>query len=324
MKKKLLCLSTTYLLISPALAATQLVAQTTATPTPAHQAIAEPVTPLNRIAAIVNDEIISQTELESAIAEFKQQLLAANAPIPPAKQLRDDVLQQLINYRLEMQMAIRYEIKPTDAEVDQAIDQIAKNHNMTLEQLQQQLVLQNLNYAQFRKKIVEQLTIGKLQQQMVAGQVKVTEADIAAFKNSGQGQEEYRLIDFFLPISEHPTDAELDSTLTAAHQIQQQLNNGVDIDKITPTYQDLGWRSAGDLPQIFIQQLPTLTLKNASQPIRAPNGYHVLKILEKRNKNQTLTDAQIREILLQQKYAAAVKTAINKARAQAYVAIIPQ
>src|SRR5262249_38351420 len=157
------------------------------------------------------------------------------------------------------------------------------------EQLQQQLVLQNLSYDQFRKRITEQLTIAKLQQQMAAGQVKISDADVAAFKTSNSGTEEYRLVDFFIPLSETPTTAELGQASATARQIQQQINSGVDIDKITPAYQDLGWRSTADLPQIFIQQLPVLTLKNASQPLRAPNGYHVLKLLEKRNQNQTLT-----------------------------------
>ena len=116
----------------------------------------------------------------------------------------------------------------------------------------------------------------------------------------------------------------MNQALTTAQHIEQQIDNGVDIDKITPTYQDLGWRTVADLPQLFIQQLPTLTLKNASKPLLAPNGYHVLKLLEKRNSNQTLTDEQVRELVLQQKYAAALKTAIDDARKQAYIAIIPQ
>ena len=161
----------------------------------AKTAAGEPVTPLNRIVAVVNDEIITQTELDSAIDQFQQQLIANKDAPPPPNKLRDEVLQQLINYHLQKQMAARYDIKPTDEELDQTIEQIAKSHNMTVEQLKQQLQAQHLNYTEFRQKLYDQLVINKLQQQMVMGKVKVTDADITAFKAAGK--QEYRLVDFF-------------------------------------------------------------------------------------------------------------------------------
>lgn len=285
----------------------------------------EPEAPINRIVAIVNDEIITQTDLDTAVEQMQQQYIVNKQPLPAADKLRSQALDQLINYRLLMQMAIRYDVKPTVQELDQAIEQIAKSHGLTVDQMKEQLTLQHMTYEEFRKKINEQLTITKLEQQMVAGQVKVTDADIAAFKSSvTQGNEEYKLIDFFIPISETPSAAELDQALTTAHEIQKQIESGVDIDKITPAYQDLGWRTKDDLPQLFIQQLSTLTLKNASQPLRAPNGYHVLKLMDQRNSNQTLTDDQIRQLVLRKKYEVAITAAVNKARKEAYVQIIPE
>lgn len=285
---------------------------------------AEPIEPLNRIAAIVNDEIIAESELDTAIIQLKQQITASNIAMPSETQLRHDALEQLIIFKLQMQMAQRNEIKVSPEEIDKTIDQIASSHKMTTDQLRSQLSAQNISYADFRNKISQQLMINKLQQQMVAGQIKVSDEDIQAFKHSSQGGQDYRLIDFFLPLSEHPSAAELNSALATARDIQKQVNSGVDIDKISPHYQDLGWRNEGDLPELFLQVLKKLPPNQASAPLRAPNGYHVLRIMEIRNAADNLTDDEIRNIVLRQKYEAAVKAAVDKARKEAYVQIIPQ
>lgn len=320
MKKKVLCLLLTCLTLNLSISWAQPPAQAK---THSTQPI-EPVTPLNRIAAIVNDEIISESDLQLAIDQMKLQMTSSNVPLPPADKLRNDTLQQLITYRLLLQMATRNEIHPTTEEVDRAIELIAKSHNISTDQLKTQLVAQHLTYPEFRKKISEQLAINKLQQQMVGGQLKVTDNDIAAFKNSIPETQEYRLADFFLPLSQNATAPEKAKAFAIASDIQNKLNNGIDIDKIQPAYQDLGWRNKDNLPEIFTEQLKTLTPQKASPPLRAPNGYHVLKILETRNNRQNMTDEQIREIVLRQKYEVAVKEAVEKAQKQAYIQIIPQ
>lgn len=318
MLKKILILSAGCLIIGTGVGW----AQTQGKVSPAEST--ESVAPLNRIAAIVNDEIISESDLDAAIDQLKQQLAASNVAQPSPSTLRHDALEQLINYRLQLQMASRNGITPTPKEVDEAILQIAQSHNLTLDQLKEQMALQQTPYNEFRKKITNQLIITKLQQQMVAGQVKVSEQDVADFKKSTPGTQEYQLIDFFLPVSEDPTPAEWDRALTTEHEIQKQIEEGVDIHKITPPYQDLGWRTEDALPQIFAEQLSSLSSQKTSPPLRAPNGYHLLALLATRNADQTLTDNKIRQIILRQKYEAAVKAAVDKARKEAYVQIIPE
>lgn len=281
----------------------------------------EPIVPLNQIVAVVNEEIITQTDLDQAVIDFKQQLQASHAPIPSDYQLREDALQQLINYRMQLQMAARNNIKPTDAEVDNALDEIAKSHNVNLDQLKEQLRRQNTSYEEFRKKVTEQLIVSKLLQMMIAGKVQVTDQDIQEYKNQMPQVKEYQLADFFLPLPEKPTAQQLKSTLAAAQEIQKQIEQGLDIHSISPEFHDLGWRTKEDLPQLFVDQLPNLTLQNSSAPILAPNGYHVLKLLGERDKN-ALTEDQIKNLVFQKKYQAAAKEAMDKARKQAYIQIM--
>lgn len=281
----------------------------------------EPVVPLNRIVAVVNEEIITQTDLDQAVIELKQQLQSTHTPIPSDYQLSQDALQQLINYRMQLQMAMRNNVKPSDEEIDAAINQIAKSHNVSIDQLGEQLRRQNTSLEDFRKKVTEQLVITKLQQALIAGKVQVTDQDIQEYKNQMSQIKEYQLADFVLPLPEKPSAQQLQSTLAAAQAIQKQIEQGVDIHSISPEFRDLGWRTKDDLPQLFLDQLPNLTLQNASSPILAPNGYHVLKLLGQRDKN-SLTDDQIRNLVFQKKYQIAVKEAIDKARKQAYVQIM--
>lgn len=319
MKKVLFYLTVPFLLINIGMS----YAQPTQPPAaPAASQKTEPVVPLNRIVAVINEEIITESELDDAINQLKQQLIANHAQLPSDQELRNEALQQLITYRLQLQMAHRNGIEPTPEEVDKAIEQIASSHNATIDQLKEQLAQQHVSYVEFRKKLVDQLTINKLQQQMVGLQVKVTDADIAAYKKTlPVNDQKYHLVDFYFPLPANPSKAQVIATLNAAKEVQNKINSGTKVNDITPGYHDLGWRTTSDLPEIFVHQLPNLTLTNASMPLRAPNGFHVLKLLET---SSTLSDDQIRDILLRKKFEEAVRETVNRAKNQAYIKIIPK
>lgn len=206
---------------------------TNKTESTAPQLAPEPVVPLNRIVAVVNEEIITQTDLDQAIIELKQQLQSTHTPIPSDYQLSQDALQQLINYRMQLQMAMRNNVKPSDEEIDAAINQIAKSHNVSIDQLGEQLHRQNTSLEDFRKKVTEQLVITKLQQALIAGKVQVTDQEIQEYKNQMSQIKEYQLADFVLPLPEKPSTQQLKSTLAAAQAIQKQIEQGVDIHSIS-------------------------------------------------------------------------------------------
>jgi peptidyl-prolyl cis-trans isomerase SurA len=255
---------------------------------------------LNRIAGVVNDEVIPESEVDDAVTAYKQELLVNKMALPPDDVIRKKILDQIIDYRLQLQLAARADVKPTDEDINNAIIQVAKSHNVTLDELKQQLAQQNVPWDSFRQKIAEQVTISKVQQQAVGPRVKVTDADVAEFKQKYQATQQaemsYHLIDFVTPLPEQPTQAEVDKALAQAREISNQLNNGASIGGITPPYEDLGWRKKSDMPDLFLSQLDQLNPKNASVPLRAPNGYHVIKLVETKS-GEAPTDAQIREYL---------------------------
>ncbi len=285
--------------------------------------------PLNHIVAIVNDEIITQSELDTAIGQLQRDLAARNLPIPAEKTLHDEALTGVINFRLQLQIAARAGIKTSDKEVDDAIGRIAEANHLTLEQLKEQLALQKTNYVEFRNQLKDQIIVNKLQQQMASGRIKITDKEVTEFKQKYQSalantNAQYHFIDFFLPLAENATAAESNRTLKEAQDIQQKLIHQEDINKIVPPYRDLGWREKANIPQIFVDQLPKLN-QNISLPFRAPNGYHVLKLIEVRNdKAQIPSDDQIRQLLARQKVEEVVKIELDKLRHQSYIQIMPE
>lgn len=245
---------------------------------------AKPAQPLNRIAAIVNDEVIPESDVDGAIAAYKEQLLANKMPLPSEETIRKDALNQVINYRLQLQLAARAGIKPTEDEINNGIIQIAKSHRLTIDELRNQLSIQNTPWDSFRQKIAEDITISKVQQQAVAPDVKITDAEVAAYRQKYEAEQQtkliYHLLDFMVPLPEQPTNVQVDAALTKAREISMKLNNGATIAEVNSPYQDLGWSSKSDMPELFALQIDQLNEKNASKPLRAPNGFHVIKLVE--------------------------------------------
>ncbi len=282
---------------------------------------------LNRIVAIVNDDIITQTQLNEAIAQAKQEFTVRHLPLPPEKKLREEALQQLIDYRLELQLVSRLGIQVKDSEVDAAVEQIAKQHNLSSEQLQQQLQAEKTNFQEFRSKLGEQLAVNKLQQQAVANKVKITPEDIAEYQKkyqkAYQAYQEYHFLDFLIPLPENPTSADISKALAQARELRQKLDLGQNPSQLSPAPIDLGWRSRADLPEVFTSQLTQFETSKVSQPIRAPNGYHLLKLLETRNAaTGELSENKIRDVVYRQKFAEEVKKWLETMRTQAYIQII--
>lgn len=283
---------------------------------------------LNRIAAIVNDEIIAESDLDDAVQAYKQQLQANRAPLPPDEILRKDVLNQMINYRLQLQLAARAGLKPNEDEINNAIIETARAHGATLDELKRQIVVQGGTWDAFRQKIAEQVTINKLQQQAVGAEIKVTDAEVAEYRKKIEADQQknlvYHLVDFFIPLSEQPTQSQIEKGLNEAREISNQLNSGASLADVPFPYQDLDWQRKTEMPDLFSAQLDQLNTHNASKPLRAPNGFHVLKLIEVKSAAGTPpTDDQLRNYLFRVKLDKELPAWLEKLRSQSYIKIIP-
>lgn len=271
---------------------------------------------LNSVVAIVNKDVITQAELTAAEAEAKQQLAAsANPNTISDKKLRDMVLQQLIDQKLQLELAKNADIAVSETQVDQAIAHIAKQNNLSVSDLKNKLQEQGVQLSAYKKLIHDQLLVHQVQQSAIGSKVHITPADLEAAKKVYQSQmstqESFHIIDI------------LTDTKTDAEKMAAQLKNGMSIDQAAPNQnKDLGWRTAATLPTLFLDQLNTMQTGDISAPIQAPNGYHILKLMGVQGGTYAPTIAQLQNIAYQMQSQKAVEDWMKEIRKTAYIKVI--
>jgi len=285
---------------------------------------------LDTIIATVNNEVITQNEFDKALALTKQQFKQQNLPLPNKKTLRKKVLQNLIDQQLQLQLAKQHGIKTSNKEVQERIRLIAKKNKVSVTTLKAQVQTQGLRYADFKKHIRNQITMGKVQREMVQGSMAITKQDIADFRKQHANDIKSALFhvgDILIPIANVKDDAQKSKAHSEALALMRSIRKGTSVydavKKFNVTYNDLGWRRLSDLPNLFTHTVASTKVKGISGPILAPNGYHVLFLIGRKSGISELTDKQIENILMQKKYESAIEDSLKKIRKQAYIKINP-
>ncbi|MDT8398046.1 MAG: peptidylprolyl isomerase [Pseudomonadales bacterium] len=271
--------------------------------------MAEPQS-IDKVVAVVDDDVILQSEFDRRMAQVKQQLQERNLPSPPAAALRKQVLDQLILEHLQMQMADRGGVRIDDNTLNQAMANIAQQNNMSFEQFRQVLDANNL-YRSTREQLQKELTINQLQNRAVNRRIDITRQEIENYLRSEAGAAtiapEYHVAHLLIPISNDAADAQRRQELARA--IHKQLSEGkVDILQISSLGNvagvpvsggDLGWRKAENLPTLFIDVVPRLEPGNIAEPFTSANGFHIVQLLETRGgASLTLDQTHLRHILI--------------------------
>ena len=274
---------------------------------------------LNAVAAVVNNQIITQSELNGAVTKAKAQLAAsANPNALNDAQLRKMVLQQLIDEKLQLQLAKKAGITVSNAEVSAAIAHLAQANGVTVAELKAKLAQAGMSFTAYQTMIHSQLIMHQLQQHAVSSQMSpVIQADlrkallIYQSQMGAQSQAQYHVIDIVAP------------TKDQAQQIMMQLKKGANISTVAPKETtDLGWQTTSALPTLFVQQLSNMKQGDVAGPIKAPNGYHVIQLAGVQGQSTSKpTKAQLENIAQQIKFQEAVKKWLVNLRKTAYIKI---
>jgi len=286
---------------------------------------------LDRIVAIVNSQVITQNELDAAVTRAQVQISKSNQLIPPMAQLRHDMLQSLIFQKLQLQMGKKNGITATPAEVDAALKRVMKQNHFTLSMLKKKLASDGVSLGQFKVQMKQQLIISKVQQGAIASRVNITPAEVNAFMQKiaahQQGAGQYHVIDILVPAA---STSQFEAAQAQAKAISVKLEKGETLKNITTSYKnvqvnDLDWRSLANMPGLFADPVAKMKLYGISQPIKAPNGYHVLQLVGRHAGNAAAPSrAEARELLFRIKFEKALKKWLTKLRATSYVKVINQ
>lgn len=269
--------------------------------------------PLDRIAAVVDEDIILQSELDRAVANIRSQYAGREAQLPPADVLQRQVLERLILIRLQTARAATTGMRISDEEVDAAATNIARENKMTAEQLRQQLTKDGLSFADFRSSLRDEIIVQRLRQRFAQGRINVSDAEVdAALKAQAGGSTQYRLAHILVALPEGATAEQISTGQKKIEGIKGLLDRSeMEFSAAAVRYSDspnaleggnLGWRALDQIPTSFANTISSMDVGKIIGPIRGPNGFQLIKLEEIRNAQagdaKMVTQYQARHILI--------------------------
>ncbi len=268
--------------------------------------------PLNRIVAVVNDDVVLASEFEAKLNIVREQLRAQNTELPPENVLRQQVLDRVILDQLQLQLAASNNIQVDDETLASNLRNIAQQNNMSLEQFRATLESEGHDFNAFREEIRNQIIIARLHQQMVGSRINVTEQEIdtllANEKTWGGAEKEYHLGHILIPVPDGASPEQNRAAQKQAEDTVAALRGGADFAKTAVAVSagqtalqggDLGWRKAGQLPTVMAEVVNNIQAGEIADPVRAAGGFHIVKLLEVRGEGrQLITQTHARHILL--------------------------
>lgn len=272
------------------------------------------VTQLDRVVAVVDREVITYRELQNRIAIVLGQLEKQNVARPPQEALEKQVLERLISDRLQMQLASQTGLRVDDNQLDKTMERIAEQNKLSVSEFRQALERDGISYRKFREDMRSEIVLARLREREVDNRVNVTEAEIdnllttQASRQQGS-QDEFELAHILVRTPEDSTPEDLQKLKAKAEKALQMLKDGTDFSQVSASHSDapnaleggkLGWKNSTQVPSLFAEALKTLQPGEVSPLIRSPNGFHILKLMNKRGGGSPLVIQQThaRHILL--------------------------
>jgi peptidyl-prolyl cis-trans isomerase SurA len=270
------------------------------------------VTPLDRIVAVVNEDIISASELDHRVKELVAQLEQKGAELPPMEIIEAQVLERMIAKRLQLQMAKQLGLSVDDATVTKAIANIAENNQVTLLQLKEILEADGVSFELFREQLREDILINRLKQKEVVDRIVITDQDVRNYLERETGSSRQRsavhLLHILIATPEGASPEDVQAARDKAQGLVQALRDGADFSSMAIRESDarqaleggdLGWMEPNRIPTLFIQEVDKLEPGAISDPIRNASGFHIIKLAEvKGTQRMIVTQTHARHILI--------------------------
>ena len=289
-------------------------------------ASAQQLQPVDRIVAVVDEDVILQSELDRAERNILAQYASRQEQLPPRDVLRRQVLERLVLTRLQVARAAEGGIHVSDEEVDGAIAALARQNHLTPDQMQAQLARDGLTLADIRSSIRDELVVQRLRQTFAQTRVSVSEAEVdAAMAAQAAGGPQYHLANLLIALPKDPTPEQISTGQQKVEGIKGLIDKGeIDFQAAAVRYSDaqnaleggdLGWRSIDEIPSAFAGTIRTMQSGQVFGPVRGPSGFQLLKLLETRDASQAapqmVTQYHARHIL--------IRTGDNPAAAKAQI-----
>ena len=275
------------------------------------------VRPADFIVAVVNSEPITNNEVQALKVRLEKQL-PPGASLPEGQSLAKQALDQLIIEKAQLQVARENGVRIDDSEVDQAEQNVARQNQLTKEQLYQRIGQDGLTVSSFREQIRTQLIINRLREREVENRSRISDTEVEkeiqskqAANSANAAAMDLNLAMILIAVPENSTPSELAALQTKAQQISQRAKGGENFANLAASFSqaadkganggEMGLRPADRYPSLFVDGIQALNKGDVSEPIRSGAGFHVLKVLEKKQSDlsgMSVVQTRARHILL--------------------------
>ena len=268
--------------------------------------------PLDRIVAVVNEDVIMESELKNKLQLANEQIKKQGVNPPPESIFKRQVLNNLIQNRIQLQLAKKIGIRVNDENLNRTISNIAAESQVTLEQFREILEKDGYSYEAFREDIRNEITLTQLRKRQVTNRIIISEKEIDNFLSNEDSknlfQSEIRLYHILFALSETTAKDEITQIKKMALEVRNKLIAGADFSEIAKTVSDggnaktggdLGWRKTKDIPTLFADYIPDMKVGDISELIQSPSGFHIIKVADIKDMEKNIVEqTRARHILV--------------------------
>lgn len=268
---------------------------------------------IDRIVAVVDQVVITENELIDRIQTVRSQLEKQGGNMPPTDVLQKQILERLINDRLLLQYAAQTGVRVDDTQLDKTVERIAEQNKMNVPDFRAALEQEGISFRKFREDIRNEIIIARLREREVDNRVNVTEAEIDNYlttqSSRGDIQDEFEISHILIRTPEDGSPEELQKLREKAEKALKQLQDGTNFAEVSASMSDapnaleggkLGWKTSAQIPELFNEALKPLQPGQLTPILRSPNGFHILKMTDRRGGSSPLVVEQtkLRHILV--------------------------
>jgi len=271
---------------------------------------AEPL--MDRIVAVVGDDVIVSSELQQEEQKLGYRLQQANSPMPPRSVIRRQALEKLILEKLQVAEAERLGISVDDKTVAQGIADIAKRNDLTVAELRRTLEDDGIPFEQFRNSMRDQIMLTQLRNREVVNRIQVTDAEIdnylAKHPEQAGGRTAVHLRQLLVAVPKDATDTEIQAAQQKAQRLFEELSQGADFATLASQESDgqqaanggdLGWLEMAQVPTLFASAVTDLKRGGLAGPLHSASGFHIVKLEDYRGGDRNIIQqTHVRHILI--------------------------
>ncbi|MSQ51690.1 MAG: molecular chaperone SurA [Betaproteobacteria bacterium] len=271
------------------------------------------ITLIDRIVAIVNNEVITQNELAQTVQQALDELRRRGTPIPQRQDLEKQVLDRLITERVQLQFAKETSTRVDELDLDRTIGRIAEGNNLSLAEFRIRLENDGLTFSKFREDLRKEILIERIRDREVDSKINIADSEIENYlaenKDAAETKGEIRLGHILVRVPEQASPDQLARLRARAQEVVEKIKQNGDFAQLAATYSDapdglqggdMGWRGQDRLPELFAEAVAKLKTGEQSAVLRSPAGFHILRVTERRGGAAPLLVEQnrIRHILV--------------------------